>query len=73
MGEHEKKKVGVYVGKIISDSLKPKTQFKTQKQKKSILAQKYVAKTTKNIFFVKVPSAPPIAQDLALSLTRALT
>ena len=50
-----------------------KTQFKSQKQKKSILAQKYVAKTIKNIFFVKVPSAPSIAQDLALSLTRALT
>ena len=52
-----KKKRFEYVGKINSENLKPKTQVKTQKQKNSILAQKYVAKTTKKIFFVKVPSA----------------
>ena len=47
-----KKKRSEYVGKIISDSLKPKTQFKTKKKRNP----KNVAKITKKFFLVKVPS-----------------
>ena len=55
-GELEKKR-SKYVWKVLSAYLKPKSHFKTQKQKKSIFAENYSAKTTKNRFFVKVPSA----------------
>ena len=55
-----KKKRSEYLGKVISDNVKPESHFQTQKQEKSNFAENYTAKTTKNIFFVNIPSAPSI-------------